>query len=297
MKMKKVRRIRSLKAATGGMVIIGSLVLGACGAHAKGAVGDGSRSGQSPTAEETVQCVMESMRILDLDTFNACTDNYVQTKYNWIGVPIRSEYRVFNELLQPGLKLGKRKERYEFSHKLSEKIMENLTWEIKAVKEDNDKAELVMEITNLDMNGVMGMYEMSIMENMIESEGTGLKQMIKDLSSITDKDGSLLTFMKSCDKDETCTLDVTAVAYLENGAWIVHLDDELINACMGNINAEEYSEEVQQEMEKLEKELNEKLSEEVQQEMEGLEKQLDEKLDEWEDEFTEKVERWADGLF
>lgn len=278
MKMKKAGKIRNLKAAAGSMVIVGSLVLGACGAHAKGVAGDGSRSGQSPTAEETVQCVMESMRTLDLDTFNACTDNYIQTEYNWIGVPIRSEYRVFNELLQPGLKLGKRKERYEFSHKLSEKIMENLTWEIKAVKEDNDKAEIVMEITNLDMNGVMGMYEMSIMESMIESEGTGLKQMIKDLSSITDKDGSLLTFMESCDKDETCTLDVTAVAYLENGAWIVHLDDELINACMGNINAEEYSEEVQQEME-------------------GLEKQLNEKLDEWEDEFTEKVERWADGLF
>ena len=278
MKMKKAGKIRNLKAAAGSMVIVGSLVLGACGAHAKGVAGDGSRSGQSPTAEETVQCVMESMRTLDLDTFNACTDNYIQTEYNWIGVPIRSEYRVFNELLQPGLKLGKRKERYEFSHNLSEKIMENLTWEIKAVKEDNDRAEIVMEITNLDMNGVMGMYEMSIMENMIESEGTGLKQMIKDLSSITDKDGSLLTFMESCDKDETCALDVTTTAYRENGAWIIHLDDELINACMGNINAEEYSEEVQQEME-------------------GLEKQLNEKLDEWEDEFTEKVERWADGLF
>ncbi|MDE6739702.1 MAG: hypothetical protein K2K07_11470 [Lachnospiraceae bacterium] len=282
MKMKKTRRIRNLKVAAGSMVIIGGLFLSACGAHAKGVNGDGSHFVQSPTAEETVQCVMESMRTLDLYTFNACTDNYIQTEYNWIGVPLRSEYRVFSELLQPGVKLGKRKKRYEYSHKLSEKIMENLTWEIKAVKEDNDKAEIAMEITNLDMNGVMGKYEMSIMENMIESEGTGLKQMIKDLSSITDKDGSLLTFMESCNKDETCTLEVTAVAYLEKGAWIVHLDDELINACMGNINAEEYSEEVQHEMEELEKQLNEK---------------LDEKLDEWEDEFTKKVERWADGLF
>ena len=285
MKMKKVRRIKSLKAAAGSMVIIGSLVLCACGAHAKGVSGDGSRSGQSPTAEETVQCVMESMRTLDLDTLNACTDNYIQTEYNWIGVPIRSEYRVFNELLQPGLKLGKRKEKYEFKHKLSEKIMKNLAWEIKEVKEGSDKAEIVMEITNLDMNGVMGMYMMNIMENMIESEGTGLKQMIKDLSSITDEEGGLLALIESCDKDETCTLDVTAVAYLENGAWIVHLDDELINACMGNINAEEYSEEVQQEMDELEKQLNEKLDEK----MDELEKQLDE--------FTEKVERWADGLF
>ena len=266
-------------------MIIGSLLLCACGAHAKGVAGDGSRSGSSPTAEETVQCVMESMRTLDLDTLNACTDNYIQTEYNWIGVPLRSEYRVFSELLQPGLKLGKRKEKYEFNHKLSEKIMKNLTWEIKEVNEGSDKAEIVMEITNLDMNGVMGMYMMNIMENMIESEGTGLKQMIKDLSSITDEEGGLLALIESCDKDETCTLNVTAVAYLENGAWIVHLDDELINACMGNINAEEYSEEVQQEMDELEKQLNEKLDEK----MDELEKQLDE--------FTEKVDRWADGLF
>lgn len=267
-----------MKAAAGRIVIIGSLFLSACSAHAKGVAGDGSRSGQSPAAEETVQCVMESMRTLDLDTFNACTDNYIQTEYNWIGVPLRSEYRIFSELLQPGVKFGMRKEKYKFHYKLYEKIMENLTWEIKDVKEDNDKAEIAMEITNLDMNGVMGMYEMYIMENVIESEGTGLKQMIKYLSSITDEEGSLFTFIESCDKDETCTLDVTAVAYLENGAWIVHLDDELINACMGNINAEEYSEEVQQEMEELEKKLNEK-------------------LDKWEEEFTKKVERWADGLF
>ncbi|MDE7130223.1 MAG: hypothetical protein K2O65_00280 [Lachnospiraceae bacterium] len=273
MKTKKVRRIRSLKTAAGTMVIIGSLFLSACGAHAKGVAGDGSRSGQSPTVEETVQCVMESMSTLDLDTFNACTDNYIQTEYNWIGVPLRSEYRVFSELLQPRVKLGKK-----FHYKLYEKIMENLTWEIKDVKEDNDKAEITMEITNLDMNGVMGMYEMSIMENVIESEGTGLKQMFKELSSITDEEGGLIALIESCDKDETCTLDVTAVAYREDGAWIVHLDDELINACMGNINAEEYSEEVQQKMA-------------------DYEKQLNEKLDEWEDEFTEKVERWADGLF
>ena len=278
MKTKKVRRIKSLKTAAGTMVIIGSMFLSACGAHAKGVAGDGSRSGQSPTVEETVQCVMESMSTLDLDTFNACTDNYIQTEYNWIGVPLRSEYRVFSELLQPGMKFGMRKEKYKFHYKLYEKIMENLTWEIKDVKEDTDKAQITMEITNLDMNGVMGMYEMYIMENVIESEGTGLKQMIKELSNITDEEGSLFTFIESCDKDETCTLDVTATACRENGAWIVHLDDELINACMGNINAGEYSEEVQQKMA-------------------DYEKQLNEKLDEWEDEFTEKVERWADGLF
>lgn len=268
-----MKMIKKVKLVICQIVVSGSLFLSACSVYAKE---DGS--GTSLTASETVQCVMESMKTLDLDTFNTCTDNLLQTEYNWIGVPVRREYRVFSELLQPGVKLGKRKEKYEFHHKLSEKIMENLTWEIKRVKEDEDKAEIVMEVTNLDMNGVMGLYEMNILEKMIASEGTGLGEMIGELSSIADADGSLIALIESCDQDATCTFDVTATAYRKDGAWIIHLDDELINVCMGNINGEEYSEEMQMKIKELEKQQNEK-------------------LDEWEEEFSEKVEQWVDSVF
>lgn len=255
-----------------------SLLLCACGVHTKEAAGAGSLPGQSLTAAETVECMLESMKTLDLDIFNARTDNYVQTEYNWIGLPVRNEYRVFDELLQPGIKLGKWKKKYEFNHRLSEKIMENLTWEIQHAEEDQDQAKIMVEITNLDMNVVMGMYEMNIMEKMIASEGTGLGEMVKELSSIADEDGSLLALMESCDQEATCTFDLTVTADRKNGAWIIHLDDELINACMGNINAEEYSEEVQQKIKELEAEQNEK-------------------LDEWAEDFGDNVERWVDGLF
>ena len=259
--------MKKLKKGICGLVMFAGLILNACGVHAAGGAGDSSR-----TAKEAAECTMESLKELDLEQFNDCTDNYVKTYYNWIGMPISTEYRVFNELLQPGIKTGKRKDKYEFNYKLNKKMMENLAWEIKEVEEDGDKAEITMAITNLNMVDVMGKYEISIWENAIAGTSTGIGQMIKDLSNITDDEGGLLSIMESCDKNDTCTLEVTVTAYQKNGAWKIHLDDEFINAFMGNINAEEYSEDVQQRIEE-------------------LEKLQEEKLDEWEEKFSDEIER------
>lgn len=276
--MEKRKEKRNRRAAVCSVLTACGILLSGCGAHGEGAAGGHVPAVQSLTAEETAQCMMESMKAMDLDMFNACTDNYRSTEYNWIGFPVRSEYRVFNELLQPGVKLGKQKERYEFHHKLYEKMMDHLTWEMISVGEVQDQAEIVMEITNLDMNGVMGMYEMNLMEKMIAGEGTGMGEMLRELSSIADEDGSLLTLIESWDQDKTCTLEVTVTADRRDGTWIIHLDDALLNACMGNIDAGEYTEEVQQKIRQLEAE-------------------QDEKLDEWAEDFSDSVERWVDGLF
>lgn len=252
-----------------GMVILGNLILSACSVHAAGGA-----DVSSLTVEEVAECTMESLKTLDLQRFNDCTDNYVKTYYNWIGVPVSTEYRVFNELLQ-----RKWKSKYEFNYKLDKKMMENLAWEIKEVEESGDKAEITMAITNLNMMDVMGKYEISILENMIASNGTGIGQMLKDLSNITDDEGGLLTIVESCDENDTCTLEVMVTAYRKNGAWQIHLDDEFINAFMGNINALEYSEDVQQKIEELERQQEEKL------------------MDEWEEKLSDDLEKWVEEWF
>lgn len=252
-----------------GVVMAGSLFLDACGAYAA----DGMGKALS-TPEVAAEYAMESLKELDLERFNACTDNYVDTYYNWIGVPVEAEYRVFSELQQPGVKFGKWKRRYEFSRRLSEKMMENLEWEIKDVQEDGDRARIEMEITNLNMADVMGKYEIQLLESMLEGSGTGIMQMLKDLSNIEADDG-LLAVIESCDEEDICTLSVTATAYLENGGWKMHLDNGFINAFMGNINGDEYSEEIQKRVDELEK-LNE------------------EKLKDWADELEENMERWEE---
>ena len=97
--------------------VLGSLLTGACGmsGRAETLVKD------TETPEKAAQCAMESLGELDLETFNACTDNYVETYYNWLGIPVEAQYRIFNELLQPGRKTGKR---YRFNLRMAEKIVE-----------------------------------------------------------------------------------------------------------------------------------------------------------------------------
>lgn len=272
MKMKK------MKIGICGMLLLAGLSLSACGTHTA------DRADEAlPTARDAAECTMKSLKTLDLERFNECTDNYVETYHNWIGVPIEKEYRVFNELLEPRAKFWTRKKKYEFNHKFAEKMMENLTWEIEDVREEGDGAEITMEITNLNMADVMGKYEIYLLENMLDSPGTGLGQMIKDVSNIMDDDGGLLAIVEACDQDDICTLEVTVSAYRENGEWKIHLDDEFINAFMGNLYEMAYSEDVQKRLDELEKQQEEKL--------------LEEWGEEWAEEFADDVERRVEGWF
>ena len=64
--------------------VLGSFLLGACGMSGQAE----ARAKGTGTPEDAVQCTMESLKELDLDIFNECTDNYVGTYYNWFGIPV-----------------------------------------------------------------------------------------------------------------------------------------------------------------------------------------------------------------
>lgn len=245
--------------------VLGSFLLGACGLS--------GQTEEAQTPEEAVQCTMESLKELDLNTFNECTDNYVETYYNWLGIPVEREYRVFNELLQPGLKKGKH---YQFNLRMAEKIVEQLEWEVKDIRENGSQAEIDMEITNLDMTDVVGKYEILLWENMIAGKGTGMWQMLSDMADLVNGGEELLAIMDA--QEDICMLTVTVLAYREDGCWKLHVSDEFINAFMGNMNLGEYSEEVEQRLAELEEEYAEK-------------------MEDWEAGYIEKTEKWADGLF
>ena len=78
--------MKRMKAGIFGMMILASLSLSACGAHAAD-----KADRALLTAQETADYTMESLKTLDLEQFNGCTDNYVETYYNWIGVPVEKE--------------------------------------------------------------------------------------------------------------------------------------------------------------------------------------------------------------
>lgn len=250
------------------VIAAGVLMLSACGKRGEERAGGGDLD----TPLKAVTCTMESLKELDLETFNECTDNYVSTQRNWIGVPVRREYRVFSELQQPGFRGGKH---YEANRRLAEKLVEHMTWEIRDVRQDGDKAEIDLEISNIDMQSVVGYYEIRILENMLESEGSSIVQLVKDLADLAEGKDDLIEIMDTLDTDCTCTMEVTVSAYRTNGQWEIHVSDEFINAFMGNMMGEDYPLEIEQKIEEL---------------MEENER----KMEEWGEELEEKAVRWAE---
>lgn len=237
--------------------------------------GKGMQNAGADSAREAAEQVMESLKVLDLETFNDLTDNYVRTYHNWLGMPTQREYRVFNELLQPGIKSWKR---YSNSYELSEKILENLSWEITDVRESDGKAEIDMVITNLDMGNAEGYYEIYILENMLLAKGTGITQLMRDMSDLLEDNGGLYSAMELMEDKERSMISVTVSAYQAGGSWKLHVSDEFINAFMGNINTDEYAEDIERKIRE-------------------LETACEKKADEWADDFADDVEGFVEALF
>ncbi len=207
------------------------------------------------TPREAAECVMESLKELDMDTLNACSDNFIRVHRNFFGLPVRREYRVFNELQQPGLFKTKA---YRGNQDFARKLVENLEWEILEVREEGNTAEIDLRISNLDMAEVMGNYTVALLEGMVESDGMGLGSLFKELRDLEHDKSSLLTVMDSPELPEYET-EVTVHACQEEDGWKVQLGEEFINAFMGNINAENCLEETRRRIEELERQYEEKV--------------------------------------
>lgn len=192
------------------------------------------------TPQETVECIMESIQNLDMETLNQYTDNYVQTYDNWIGIPVEKEYRIFNELLQTRSKQSKR---YQANYHLDQKIIEHLTWEITDVRQNSDTAELDMIITNIDMAKVMEQYESQILENIFEQ---GFVQFAADMAELAAGKNTLISIIDNLEDTDRSIIQVTVSAYLDNGQWKVHLSQDFINAFLGNMFTDMDSENIEQ---------------------------------------------------
>ena len=179
--------------------------------------------------------------------------NYVRTYSNWLGIPKGREYRVFGELLQPGAIKGKRD---EDNRKCAEAIVRNLSWDIEDVHIRGDKAEIDLKVTNTDMSDVTGYYMIQVMEDMAGNDDTGISGTISDILESAYESESLLPYMEKA--DGIITINVTVAASRRKGAWKVHVRDEFVNAFMGNLDSEDYSQEVEERLDELEAKMESK---------------------------------------
>lgn len=220
------------------------------------------------TPEKSIETALMSLKDMDLKIFNECTDNYVATYTNWIGIPVEREYRIFNELLQPRSQRGKR---YQSNKALAQKIVENLSWEIACVQEEGDSAEAELSATNKDMTDAMGNYTIEILENMVESDGIGIGQLAGNLWDLGIDKSGIIAGIDATDKMITTKVTVQ-LSKEDNGNWIVILSDEFIDAFMGEISSD--------------------YSEDIEKRLKSLEDEYEEKMNQWAEEFENKVEMW-----
>lgn len=229
------------------------------------------------TPKDAAVCAMEAFKTVDTETFNACTDNYLGTEKNWLGIPTVRRYKVFNELLQPGSQKSERfRKKYEADRAAAERIAENLTWEIGEVVETGEQARISMVITNTDLSDVMGNYVTDILEEVLDDSTKGLSRMLLDLSEMDYDMSRVLPYLEEA--SGTRTASVTVTAYKEGGKWKIHLSDSLLDAMMGDFKAGNFSE-------KVEKRIDE------------LEEQYDKKMEQWGEEFGERIEKGVERLF
>lgn len=207
------------------------------------------------TPEKTMELTMTALKEMDLETFNACTDNYVET-YTWIGIPVEREYKVFNELLQPHILKGKR---FKANKELAEKVVENLSWEIMEVREEGNNAEAVLAVTNKNLADAGGIYTIQLLEDMIESDGTGIGELVDNLWDFAGLDMSgLIKAIDAADEMSTSTVKLQ-LSKKTDGSWTVKLNNDFINAFMGGMDSDIYSEDIEKRIEKLENEYEDKM--------------------------------------
>jgi hypothetical protein len=204
------------------------ILLTACGGRAR------DEGADSP--KEAAQVVMHSIKELDLKTFNAYTDNYEGICWDFIGFPAEKEYKVFQELLQPHIFESKR---YKEKQRFARKAVEELTWEIGTVREEEGgkKASIQMTLTNRDMAEVIDRYTTGLIEDIVRDAGGGAIPFIHHLSLVNECDDDLIRFMDEI--EDTHTQEVTVTAYKEGGRWKLQLSEEFINGFMGDIYSEE----------------------------------------------------------
>ena len=203
-----------------GRIILGSLLilsLCACGNGHDGISENDLTLTSSTISNEknedlknTVNDVMMALKNLDIDKFNAYTNNKQIMVTPWGSENV--EYTLFGELSEEqGVDFDK-----NLVYQLDNEIVKNLSWEILDIAQDNDTAKLKLRITNLNMEGIFQRVETEF-------------EMINEIRKIP--------------LNDTKTVELKLNAKKQNDKWILLVDVDFANAISANfwiVDTEDY---------------------------------------------------------
>lgn len=178
------------------------------------------------TPEDTIQTAFTALKELDMDTFNACTNN-----------KMAGGYRIMSDLF------GKQDE--ETYRQLAEAMVEHLSWEIKSVEINEDTAIATVTIHNRDFSDAIGMYLADLIKQINQDQKNGMDLSTLIRNTIEDAKNSpehTLPYLKKCTEDFSVDTQIT-LKQTDKG-WQILLDESLCDSLTGHLGTKKFSDQV-----------------------------------------------------
>ncbi len=178
------------------------------------------------TPEDAINIALTALKELDMETFNACTNNRKGEKY-----------RMFSDLF---------KEKGQAYLPLAEALVANLSWEINSIEETGDTATANVTIHNKDFSSALGNYIADMIRYVEEqhSMGADIKVLIGVIIDEARTNPELLIpYLENC--QETFRADLTVTLARVDNTWQIQLDDTLCDALLGSVGIDNFSEDIE----------------------------------------------------
>lgn len=180
---------------------------------------------KTQTPEDAINIALTALRELDMETFNACTNNRKGEKY-----------QLFADLF---------KEKGSDYLPLAEALVAHLSWEINSIEESGDTAVANVTITNKDFSDAIGNCIADIIRYVEDqhSVGADLKILIGNIAKEAQNNPEfLLPYLEECQRE--FSTDVTVNLAKVEDAWQIQLDDTLCETLLGYAGFDSFSEDV-----------------------------------------------------
>ena len=188
--------------------------------------GAGQANKQTETPEKTINTAFQALKELDMETFNACTNNKKGDKYI-----------LFGDLL---------KDKAQAYLPLAEAMVTNLSWEINSVEETGDTAVANVTIHNRDFSNAIGDYIADMIRYVEEQHriGADISLLIQNIIDEALHNPELLVpYLEAC--TEEFAADVTINLSRTNDTWQIHLTDSLCETLLGYAGFDNFSEDIE----------------------------------------------------
>ena len=198
--------------------LICTLLITGCGAE--------SAKQNAHTPEDAINTALTALRELDMETFNACTNNKKGEKY-----------LLFGDLF---------KEKSQAYLPLAEAMVANLSWEINSIEETGDTAVANITIHNKNFSNVIGEYIADMIRYVEEqhSIGADISLLIDNIIDEALHNPELLVpYLEAC--TEEFSADVTINLSRVNDTWQIHLTDSLCETLLGYAGFDNFAEDIE----------------------------------------------------